>query len=340
MSSQIFITGISGFLASHIALVLLKSGATITGSVRSLKKSEHIRAVLEKHGANTQNLRFVELDLLRDDGWDEAVSGHDYLIHTASPFVSKMPKDANELVRPAVDGVVRALHAGLKAKVKRIVLTSSLAAMAFGHEGAKIRSVSDSDWTNPEGPGVNAYVLSKTLAERKAWEIVEEAGCPEILSAVNPGFMMGPVLEKDIGTSGALILKMLTGGFPGAPHVYFSCVDVRDAAELHIAAMRDPRAAGQRLLMAEPPIRLADLAKGLASDFPTYKRKLPTRQLPDFMIHLVALFDGDAKTATTLLGQVHHCDSTKAVALLGRELISTREAAREMANTIINLGLA
>ncbi len=338
MSNRVFITGISGFLASHIALLLLKRGAEVTGSVRSPNKIDHIREVLQSHGADTSKLSFTTLDLLKDEGWEESIAGHDYLIHTASPFVTTMPKDPQVLVKPAVEGVERAIEAGLKAGVKRIVLTSSMAAVIFGH-GSKNISVSEDDWTNPEGKDVSAYVLSKTLAERKAWQLVEAAGKKELLAVINPGFIMGPVLEKDIGTSGALLLKMLSGGFPGAPNVSFSCIDVRDAAELHLLAMENEKLAGERCLATGPSIFLADLAKGLAEDFPKYARKLPTRKLPDLVVRIVGLFDGDAKTAVQLLGQVHDCESTKAEEALGRELISTREAAKQMAQTIIEQGL-
>lgn len=339
MPQKVFITGISGFLASHIALQLLKSGASVTGSVRSLDKGERIRTVLESHGADTSRLSFTELDLLKDDGWNDAIAGHDYLIHTASPFVTTIPKDPQILVKPAVEGTVRALNAGMATSVKRIVLTSTIGAVAYGHGKNNQEILTEKSWTNIDGADVTPYVLSKTLAERKAWQIVEDAGQKNILTVINPGLILGPVLENDVGTSGALILKMLQGGFPGSPNLCFACVDVRDAASLHINAMENDEFAGRRCLAAENSIRLVDLARGMARDFPNYAKKLPTRQLPDFMVRLVALFDGDAKTAAKTIGYWHNLDSSEAVKLLGRDLIGPEIAARDMAQSMIDLDL-
>ena len=339
MTKRVFITGISGFLASHIALQLLKSGAQVTGSLRSLNKSDHTRKVLESHGADTSKLTFAELDLLNDKGWNEAIDGFDYLIHTASPFVTTMPKDPQELVKPAVEGTTRAINAGLAAGVKHIVLTSSMVSIAHGPGHGHTAKLPAQAWTNIKGDDVSAYVLSKTLAERKAWELVEAAGCKDILTVVNPGFILGPVLEKDIGTSGGLILKMLKGGFPGAPNIGFSCVDVRDAAALHIKAMDTQEFYGRRILASGEDIKLVEIARDLAQAFPQYAKKLPTRQLPDFVVKLVGLFDGDARTASKSLGHKHNVDYTATEQLLGTPLISNQKAARDMAKSIIDLGL-
>ncbi len=339
MTQRVFITGISGFLASHIALKLLKNGSKVTGSVRSMAKAEHIRKVLQTHGADTARLSFVELDLLQDDGWEEAIANHDYLIHTASPFVTTMPDDPQTLIKPAVEGTERALQAGMNANVTRIVLTSSTVAIAHGHGKHHNKTLTEADWTNVEGDDVTAYVLSKTLAEKKAWELVETAGRKDILTVINPGFIMGPVLEKDIGTSGALIHKMMSGGFPASPDIYFSCIDVRDAAELHINAMANKDIAGRRCLAAGPTIPLLDIANSLARKFPDYAKKLPTRRMPDLLVRLGALFDSEIKTASKLLGRKHQVDASCAKALLGRDFISTETAACDMAESIIDLGL-
>lgn len=339
MSKKVFITGISGFLASHIALQLLKSGASVTGSVRSKVKSDHIRAVLESHGADTSKLAFAELDLLEDRGWNEAIAGHDYLIHTASPFVTTIPKDPQELIRPAVEGTVRALNAGMAANVKRIVLTSTLGAVAYGHGKDNRDLLTEHSWTNIDGDDVTPYVLSKTLAERKAWEIMEAAGSKNLLTVINPGLILGPVLENDVGTSGGLILKMLNGNFPGAPDLCFPCVDARDTASLHINALESKEFAGRRCLATDKTVRFVDLARGLAKGFPKYARKLPTRQLPDFLVKLVALYDEDARAAAKSLGYWYNLDSSQAAKLLGRDLIATDIAARDMARSMIDLKL-
>ena len=340
MSRKVFLSGISGFLASHIALQMLKAGIAVTGSVRSNIKGKQIREVMRQHGADTSLLSIVELDLLKDEGWQEALKGHDYLIHTASPFVTTMPKDPQELVKPAVEGAQRAIKAGLAANVKHIVFTSSMTAVVHGHGKDSTRQLTGEDWTNIEGRDVNAYVLSKTLAERKAWEIVEEAGKRDIMTVINPGLILGPVLENDIGTSGELIQKMLKGGFPGSPNIGMSCIDVRDAAEIHINAMDNENFFGKRCLASGPPIQLVDLAKILAKQFPSYAKKLPTYLLPNFVVRLVALFDGDAKTASRSLGHKYNVDTSAAKKLLGRDLIPDEISSRDMAQSIIDLGLA
>ena len=338
MSKRVLITGITGFLASHTALQLLEAGYTVTGSLRSMKRSDHIAGVLEKHGGDVSRLSFVELDLLKDEGWRDAVSGHDYLVHTASPFVTTMPKDPQVLIKPAVEGTMRAIGAGLDARVERIVLTSSLVAVAQGHDGLD-RDLTEDDWSNLEHKDISAYDMAKTRAERKAWEMVEKADRKNVLTSIQPGFIMGPVLEEDIGTSGELIRKMMTGGFPGVPDITVPLVDVRDTAAMHVNALTHPEFAGKRCIAAGQSSRLIEIAGLLAEDFPQYAKKLPTRQLPDFLVRLVGLFDGDARSATKSLGKVYQIDPTQARKLLGREFISNRAAARDMAQSIIDLGL-
>lgn len=335
----VLVTGASGFLGSHILLKLLAEGYNVRGSVRSAAKGEHIRKVLETHGADTAKLSFVELDLMRDDGWDAAMQGVDYLLHTASPFVTKIPKDADELVKPAREGTRRALNAALKSDVKRIVLTSSMVAACHGHEKSRTKPYGEADWSNPTGKDVTPYILSKTLAEQDAWKIMEAAGRRDDLSVINPGFILGPLLETDIGTSGAIIHRMMTGDFPGMPDIYFSVVDVRDAAELHILAMHDAAVFGHRVFSAGPSFSMQDIAKSLAASLPAYADKIPTRRLPDFLVRLIGLFDGDVKTAATLLGCKHPMDTSLVVPLLGREMISTDQAIRDMGQSLIDLKL-
>ena len=339
MSDQtILVTGASGFLASHILLQLLEQGYIVRGSVRNAAKGDHIRKVLETHGADTSRLSFVELDLMQDTGWDAAMQGVDYLLHTASPFVTTSPKDPDEIIKPALDGTRRALNAALRANVKRIVLTSSMVAACHGHEKSRTAPYTEADWTNPSGKDVTPYILSKTLAEQEAWKIMEAAGRRNDLTVINPGFILGPLLEQDIGTSGAIIKRLMKGELPGCPRIYFSIVDVRDAAELHLLAMHDPATFGRRVFSAGPSIEFVDVAKTLAEEFPDYAPKIPTRRLPDFVVRLVALFDGDVKTAALNLGRQHEMDKSLVEPLLGRPLIDTRKAIRSMGQSLIDLG--
>jgi dihydroflavonol-4-reductase len=339
MTSQtILVTGASGFLASHILLQLLDTGYTVRGSVRNAAKGEHIRKVLEGHGADTTHLEFVELDLMQDDGWDAAMQGIDYLLHTASPFVTSAPKDPDEIIKPAIDGTRRALNAALRSNVKRIVLTSSMVAACHGHPKGRTTPYGESDWTVTSGADVTPYIQSKTLAEQEAWKIMEAAGRRDDLTVINPGFILGPLLESDIGTSGAIIQRMMQGDFPGTPDIYFSIVDVRDAAELHILAMHDAAVFGHRVFSAGASISMQDMAKSLAASFPTYAKKIPTRRLPNLLVRLIAMFDGDVKTAAINLGRKHQLDRPLVEPLLGRPLISTEDAIREMGQSLIDQG--
>jgi len=337
-SQTVLVTGASGFLASQIILQLLNLNYNVRGSVRSLAKADSIIKTMQSHGADTTALEFVELDLLSDDGWDNAMHGVDYLLHTASPFVIKPPKDADVLIKPAVEGTKRALNAALKADVKRIILTSSMVAACHGHEKNRAKPYGQSDWSNPAGKDVTPYILSKTLAEQQAWEIMQNTGRRDDLTVINPGFILGPLLDDDIGTSGMLIKRLMSGDFPGAPDIYFSIVDVRDAAELHILAMHDETAFGQRVFAADSSVSMQELAKSLAASFPDYAKKLPTRRLPNFVVRLIALFDGDVKTAALNLGRKHLMDISLAEPMLGRTLINTQQAAQAMGQSLIDLG--
>ena len=332
----ILVTGASGFLASHILLQLLNTGYTVRGSVRNAAKGDHIRKVLETHGADTTRLEFVELDLMQDDGWDAAMDGVDHLLHTASPFVTTSPKNAGEITKPAIEGTCRALNAALRSNVKRVVLTSSMVAACHGHAKGRITPYGESDWTVPDGKDVTPYILSKTLAEQEAWKIMEAAGRRDDLTVINPGFILGPLLESDIGTSGAIIQRMMQGDFPGTPDIYFSVIDVRDAAELHILAMHDTAVFGRRVFSAGPSISMQEMAKSLAASFPTFAKKIPTRRLPNLLVRLIAMFDGDVKTAAMNLGRKHRLDRPLVEPLLGRPLFSTDDAIREMGQSLID----
>ncbi|RYF88076.1 MAG: NAD-dependent epimerase/dehydratase family protein, partial [Caulobacteraceae bacterium] len=208
---RVLLTGISGFLGGHVALQLLDAGYAVRGSVRSLGKADKVRATMARAGADVSRLEFVALDLLSDDGWAEAARDCRYLQHTASPFVLDIPADKMELIRPAVEGTERALHAALAAGVERIVLTSSTAAIAYGHDRSRTAPFTAADWTNLQGDHVPPYQESKTRAERRAWAIMDAAGRHDDLVTINPGGILGPLLDEDPGTSAALVSRLLDG---------------------------------------------------------------------------------------------------------------------------------
>lgn len=240
---RVLVTGISGFLGGHIALQLLNAGYIVRGSVRSPSKAEKVRDTLARAGGAVSRLEVVALDLLDDAGWDAAMKDVRYLQHTASPFVLAPPKNPQDLIRPAVDGTERALNSAIAANVERVVLTSSTAAITYGHPRDRHR-FSSADWTQIEGGSVPAYQQSKTLAERRAWTIMDAAGRHGDLAVIDPSGIFGPLLDEDPGTSAQLVSILLGGRMPALPRLGINPIDVRDVAEAHLRAMTASDAGG------------------------------------------------------------------------------------------------
>ena len=336
----VLVTGVSGFVGGHVALQLLNAGHRVRGSLRSLSSADKVRAELEAAGANTESLEFVALDLLADKGWSDAMNGIDEVHHVASPFVISMPDDPGELIRPAVEGTERALGAALAAGVGRIALTSSFAAIGFGHPSVRTEPFSEQDWTNLDSAiRVNAYVQSKTLAERRAWEMMRAAGREGDLTTINPGSIYGPLLGNDIGTSGLVIRRLLDGSVPAVPRLTLPAVDVRDVAALHLAAMDIPAAGGQRVLASAGQLGMPEMARLLRKTFPEAARRVPRLTLPDWIARAYALVEPDLRDNIEFVGAARPVNAGRARILLGRPLIGAGESFLAMARNMIERDL-
>lgn len=333
MADRVLLTGVSGFLGGHLALHLLEAGYIVRGSVRNLGKADKVRETLSRAGADVSRLEFVALDLTSGQGWDEAMDGVRYLQHTASPFLLTMPRDSNELVGPAVAGTEYAITAALRARVERIVLTSSMAAIAYGHEKPSDRVFGASDWTRLDGQPINAYIESKTRAERRAWELMDEAGRRNDLATINPAVILGPLLDDDPGTSAFVVKRLMDGSIPGIPRIPVTGVDVRDVVDAHIAAMTTAPAGGQRFPMGEGVLYFAEAAAILRRHYPDHR--IPRISLPDWIVRIYARFDKDVRGNIGEMGSPKHLDSTSAVALLGRPLIPVEQSLLATAQSLV-----
>jgi dihydroflavonol-4-reductase len=338
--SSILVTGGSGFVGGHVILQLLDAGHDVRTTVRSLTKEPAVRDTLAHAGArNLDRLTFVAADLNQDAGWAEAVAGCDYVQHVASPFPLAQPKDENDLIRPAVDGTLRVLRAARDAGVKRVVVTSSYAAIGYGHgKGEKV--FTEEDWTDLEGPGVQAYQKSKTLAERAAWDFIEREGGAMELSVVNPVGIFGPALNEDLSSSIELLRQMLLGKVPGAPRLYFGAVDVRDVAGLQVKAMTAPAARNQRFLaVAGKVVSAHEVSEMLQRGLGEKAAKAKLRKLPDWLVRIVALFNPLAREALPRLGIKGEASNAKAREVLGWQFRSNEEAIVASGESLVRLGI-
>ncbi len=342
--STVLVTGGSGFVGSHCILQLLAAGHQVRTTVRSVKREGDVRALLKEGGADTRSAEALALqvfvaDLEADAGWRDAVSGCEYVLHVASPFPPSVPKSEDELVVPAREGALRVLRAARDAGVRRVVLTSSFAAIGYGHP-QQAAPFDETSWTNPDAGDVQPYVKSKTLAERAAWKFIAAEGGSLELSVVNPVGVFGPVLGPDYSTSIIIVQRLMDGAMPGCPRMYFGAVDVRDVADLHLRAMTNPVAKGERFLaVAGDFMSIAEIAAALRARMGSAARRVPTRELPDWLLRLAALWDPAVTQILPELGKRKNATSEKARRMLGWAPRSREDAVVATAESLVRLGL-
>jgi len=333
MNKKVLLTGISGYIGNHCAVELLKNGYSVRGSVRSLSKSEKVIEAIKKEVDPKDNLEFCELDLLNDDGWDEAMKGCEFVLHVASPFINIEPKDENEYIRPAVDGTMRALKAAKKASVKRVVITSSIVSML--EDADKSININSNSWTNVNAKNVSAYAKSKTLAEKSAWDFIknQKNENPMQLSVVNPGPVFGPTLTGNLdGASMKMFNNMLLGKMPMVPQSSINMSDVRDVAKIHVLALENKNANGKRFIVTtEKAYAFKEVAQILKSN--GYD-KVSTRLAPNFLLNFIGNFDREARSMKAFIGKEYHGDISSTMTTFNWKPISFEKTVLDTAKSI------
>jgi nucleoside-diphosphate-sugar epimerase len=296
-------------------------------TLRSMDRKREIIDMMKTGGITSfDRLTFIETDLMKDDNWAEAVKGCTYVLHVASPIFFNLPKDENEIIRPAVEGTIRVLKAARNAGVKRVVLTSNFGAIGYSHKDPNTL-ITEEEWTDPNEK-MTSYNKSKVLAERAAWDFMNKEGGSLELSVINPVFILGPSLGPDIPSSFGILNHLLDGSMKAIPNIPFNVIDVRDVADLHIRAMTNPNAKGQRFLaLAGGVIRMPEIARLMKNKMPDVAKKVSTRKLPDWVLSVAALFNEQARIAVPMVKIIRNVSSAKAKKVLGWTPIANNEEA-------------
>jgi len=327
-SETVLVTGGTGFVGAHCILKLLQKGYNVKTTLRSVKRKNEVFEMLKTGGISSfDNLKFIEADLTKDDNWDEAVKNCKYVLHVASPIFLTLPKDENEMIRPAVDGTLRVLKAARNAGVKRVVMTSNFGAVGYSHKDPDTE-ITEKDWTDPNEKGLSSYNKSKVLAERAAWDFVNRKGGDLEFSVINPVAIFGPSLGPDISSGFELVKNLLTGSMKTVPNLTMNIIDVRDVADLHIRAMTNPDAKGQRFLaLAGGKMSLPEIAGLLKNKMPDIAKKVSTKTLPNLAVYVASTFSRKAKTIASMLRTSRNVTNARAKKVLGWTPIANNEEA-------------
>jgi len=329
---KVLVTGATGFIGLHCIQQLLEEGYAVNGSLRSMQRESEVRQSLEKHNTSCENLTLFPVDLMSDEGWDEAMSGCDYLLHVASPFV--LSNETEEFfVKPAVEGALRALKFADKHDIKKVVLTSSFAAVGDTFDGTT--SFNETHWSDTSNDKMTFYSKSKTLAERAAWDYVNDNDVSYKLTVINPVGVLGPSLSDDVGISNSMVLRMLNGSMPALAKIHIGIVDVRDVAKAHILALKNTDSDGERFIVSEKEMWMSDIANVLNAN----GYKAPEKNMPNLLLKVMALFKSDLKTISKMAGKQRDCNTTKAKDILGWKPISAEESILAAAKQIADYDL-
>ncbi len=338
-TSKVLLSGVTGFLGSHTTIQLLNKGYEVIGTLRDKRRAVEIHQIIAKHTSYPDRLTLVEADLLDENIWQTLTEGVTYVQHIASPFPRTLPKNEEELVQPAKQGTLHILNAASKNGVKRVVITSSSGAVVYGKQkGEESGTYKEEDWTDISNKAdTTPYFRSKTVAERAAWDYIQQDSSEMELTTVCPGAILGPVLEEDFGTSANIVIKTLDGSTPAIPNIGFDIVDVRSVADLLIRAMEAPQAANQRYIGSAGFMSFKDVANILKQKYPD--RKIPSITLPNLAVRLFSRIDPTLKPILIDLGVERRVDHSKAAKDLNWEPISNEEAVLACAESVINLGI-
>ena len=336
-SKKVLLTGITGFVGSHTAIQLLEKGYEVIGTLRNKQRQNAIEQVIQKHTTQTNQLSFVEIDLGAPlEKWQKTMQGVDYVLHIASPFPTKLPKNENDLILPAKNGTLNILKAATHQRVKRVIITSSTGAAAYGKR--KVGEFTEKDWTDiTNKKDTTPYFRSKTGAEQAAWEYENNTPNASELVTILPGAILGPVLEKDFGNSANIVKKMLDGSMPALPRIGFEVVDVRSVANAHIKALETPEAAGNRYLCTNGFLEFKEIAQILRANYP--KRKIPKTVLPNFMVRLFSNIDPETKPVLLELGTRRTVNHRKIKEELRWDPISAKQSVLDCANSLMELNI-
>ena len=332
MKKKVLLTGISGYIANHCAVELLKNGYAVRGSLRNMSKSEEVIKAIKNEVDPMDDLEFCKLDLLIDDGWDEAMNGCEYVLHVASPYITTEPKDPNTLIRPAIEGTQRALKAAKKSGVKRIVITSSVVSMLG--DADKSININENTWSNVDARNISSYAKSKTLAEKSAWDFIESQEDPKLeLTVINPGPVFGPSLNGNTdGASMKMFKEMLDGKMPMLPQSSINMSDVRDIAKIHVLALETPNANGRRFIVTtEIPYKFKDIAQVLKDN--GYK-KVSTKEAPNLFLNFMSYFVSDIRGMRPFIGKTYTADVSATKKVFNWQPISLEKTVLDTAKSI------